>query len=244
MFLTLTGEAPRSGIGWLPVRYSVLLDALCAQPASDNPYVADLCGALARLVAVSDAARAETGVVAAAAFEDNDVPDDTDISAYVEEMRLKKVVQRIWMAELAAGLDVRSPWQICIGETRGQALLDVAAALRDRPGYCVGVQLQGRALKAFCVPYPYPRNASDDQHRTVESILKEIRAALGLGAAATPSACRTRGFRSFSVAQLPPGRKREEWGAVLKPQLARLVAAFPSVCPIAPDAVAIADDDE
>lgn len=244
VFLTLTGEAPRSGTGWLPASYSVLLDALCAQPASDNPYVADLCGALTRLVAVSDAARAETGVVAAAAFDDNDAPDGTDISAYVEEMRLKKVVQRIWMTELAAGLGVTSPWQIGIDETRGQALLNVEAALQDRPGYLVGVQLQWRALKAYCVPYPYPRRANDDQHRTVEAILETIRAALGLGGAATPSARRTRGFRSFSVANLPPGRKREEWVAVLKPQLARLVAAFPSVQPVAPGAVAIAGDDE
>lgn len=122
VFLTLTGEAPRSGAGWLPASYSVFLDALCAQPASDNPYVADLCGALARLVAVSDAARDETGVVAAAAFEDHDAPDGTDLASYVEEMRLKKVVQRIWMTELAAALGVKSPWQVGIDETRGQAL--------------------------------------------------------------------------------------------------------------------------
>jgi hypothetical protein len=244
VFLTLTGEVPRSGAGWLPVSYSVLVDALCAQPASDNPYVADLCGALARLVAVSDAARAETGVVAAAAFEDNDAPDGTDLSSYVEEMRLKKVVQRIWMTELAAGLGVTSPWQIGIGETHGQALLNVEAALQDTPGYLVGMQLQWRALKAFCMPYPYPTKANDDQHRTVEVILETIRAALGLGGNATPSARRPRGFRSFSIARLPPGRKRDEWIAVLKPQLTKLVAAFPFVQPVALGAVPIADDDE
>jgi len=43
VFLTLTGELPRSGTGWKAVSYSALRDALSAQPASGSQPLDDLC---------------------------------------------------------------------------------------------------------------------------------------------------------------------------------------------------------
>lgn len=237
VFLTLTGEAPRSGVMWSPASYAMVLDALLTPPPSASPYVSDLCDALGRLVAVADAARSDESAVAAAAFEDATSDSDAEIGAYVEEMRLEKVVQRIWMTALAADLEVKAPWRASIDETRGQALLNVEAGLRDRPGFLVGMQLQWRALKAFCVPYPYPKVATDEQHRTIEASMETIRSALGLGRGVAPSSPRNRGFRSFTVATLPPGRRRREWAAVVRPHLAALAAAFPSVQPVMATAV-------
>jgi hypothetical protein len=243
VFLTLTGEAPRWGDGWKPVSYSVLHKALSAQPASRDPYVADLCHALARLVAVADAARTDQEV-AAVAFKDDDALPATGITSYVEEMRLNKVVQRIWVAELAAKLGVAHPWQVLIAETRGQALMNVQAMLLDNPGYLVGLQLQWRTLKAFCQPYPYPTTASEDQRRNVEAILKKIRIELDLDDGVRPSPPRARGFRSFSVATLPVGRKLDDWIATVRPQLNRLYRAFPAMQPVTTNEVPIDDDSD
>jgi hypothetical protein len=233
VFLTLTGESPRYGIGWKPVSYSVLRDALCAQPASGSPSMDDLCDALTRLVAVADEARVNPRL-AAVAFKDqeagaaSDVPS-FDISSYVEEMRLKMVVQRIWMAELAARLGVKCPWQVSIEESNGQALLDVKAALQSQPGFAVGVQLQSRSLKAFCHPYPYPKEACDDQHLMVKQILQKIQSAFSLGDNARSSQSRKRGFRSFTIAKLPSGRNLNQWIGVVKPRLETLYSNLTSV---------------
>jgi hypothetical protein len=242
VFLTLTGEEPRSGSGWTPASYAVLLDAIRAKPASGNAYVADLCVAIERLITVAAAARAENGLVAAAAFGDDDAHDTCDVTSYIKQMRLEKVVQRIWMTDVAERLHVNSPWQVAVDETHGQALLNVQGVLEDRPGYLVGMQLQWRTLKAFCAPYPYSSKASENTHRDIEAILETIRSALVLGPNAKPSARRARGFRSFSIGSLPRGRKRDEWVAMLEPQLARLVSAFPSVRAAASDSVPLASE--
>lgn len=232
VFLTLTEEPPSSGSGWTPASYAGLLDAIRAQPVSGNQYVLDLCDAIERLIAVAEAAQAESGVVAAAAFRDDEVDD---VTSYVKDMRLGKVVQRIWMSDLAKRLDVNAPWRTTIGETNGQALLDVEALFQDPPGYRVGMQLQRHTLKAFCEPYQKVANEN-----AVETILERIRCALVLG----PNARASKGkFRSFSIeTDLPRARKRDEWVAVVQPWLARLDDVFPSVQSL--DAMPLVGDDE
>jgi PD-(D/E)XK nuclease superfamily len=238
VFLTLTGESPRYGIGWKPVSYSVLRDALCAQPASGSPSMDDLRDALTRLVAVADEARVNPRL-AAVAFKDeeagaaNDVPS-YDINSYVEEMRLKMVVQRIWMTELRARLSIVPPWKITIGESHGQALMDVEAALQEPPGYAVGVQLQRCTIKAFCKPHPYREKASEDQHQMVEIILPIIRSALSLSDDLKASRSRARGFRSYPVAILPRGRNLNQCIGTLEPLLKRLYSGLPSVTCLSP----------
>ena len=232
VFLTLAGEPARSGSDWRSASYSVLSEALRAQP-SPSQYVTDLCCAMDRLVAASNSVRADGGELASFAFDDDGASGSSDLALYVEEMRLQKVMQRIWMTNLAQMADVQLPWSISVEETHGQALLNVEAALQDHPGYVIGLQLQWRALKVFCAPNPYPRVATTEQHDMVATILGRIHTALALKSDMTPTPRRTRGFRSFRVAELPAGRRLEEWVTVIRPYVKTLMAAFPAVLPLA-----------
>lgn len=244
VFLTLAGDLPSSGIEWISASYSRLLSAVRSQPGSSNTYVADLCDALGRLVAVADAARMGTAGVVAAAFNDEDASFDSDAAEYIADMRLNKVAQRIWMAELAARLSVSSPWLVTLGETHGQALLNIQAAFGDPPGYLVGLQLQKRTLKAFCMPYSYPSRATSPQHAEVAAILEIIRSNFKLGQSAKPSPRRSRGFRSFSIMTMPPGRKVDEWATALTPKFELLKTAFGSAQPIRVDTAPVVTEDE
>jgi hypothetical protein len=229
LYLTLTGDAPTSGVGWVPVSYTGLLSAIRAQSSGD-PHVVDLCSALARLTALADAARDETGVVAEAAFEDREVAREENLESYMKKMRLEKVVQRVWMKGIEEGLDVPAPWQTFIAETQGQALLNVQASAVACPALIIGLQLQRRTLKAFSQPCDYSKVASAEIHRTVETTLKDMKAALALGENTRMSTTGLRGFRSFSLERkMPAGRNRHEWLAAVKPWLTTLVSAFPAV---------------
>lgn len=228
IFLTLTGERPVSGRDWKAVSYSTVADALRRQPGASNPLVSDLCNAMTRLAKFASAARTEE-VVAAVAFGDPQEAKDHECAAYVNSMRLHKVAQRIWMSELALRLSIASPWRVKVDETHGQALLEVKAALRQQPGYVVGLQIQNRAIKAFCAPNPYPKSASKEQDRAVQETLKEMSSALGLDESIVASSSRGRGFRSFAIERLPDGRDQEEWAKCIAPYLRRLLAAFPKV---------------
>lgn len=232
LFLTLTGEAPGAPSDWVPVSYTTLLEALSAQPGSWEPPIADLCAALARLIRVSNAARSNERDVVAAAFGDQPALKSNQINQYVARMRLKTLVQRIWMAGVAKRIDVPPKWRCGIGETHGQALLNVEVALSGNAGCAIGLQLQGRNLKAFCAPSPYPRRASEQQHQQVESILGRMHGALKLPAATGLTHARRRGFRSYCVAELPEGRDHEAWAAVVRGPLKELWEAFPSVEPV------------
>ena len=212
-----------SGEDWIPVSYEALYDALCSNGGSNSPYVCDLRAALGRLLAVAAAARSDPGV-AAHAFHDNRV-SPTSLTAYVEEMRLAQLVQRIWMSELAARLRVPPTWRTSIGESHGEALINVEAEYPN--GFLIGMQLQRRTLKAFCQPHPYLPEATPHQHREIERILQIIRSSLDIGQHVTPSSSRDCGFRSFAVANLPPGRQLDGWVAELRPKLDRLYSAFP-----------------
>jgi hypothetical protein len=241
VLLTLTGDEPVSGSGWRPASYQTLLAAVSEiQPASI--YVSDLCDSLGRLVAVAREALQDAGLMAFA-FGDDDSEAQTPVARYVDEMRLQKVVQRIWMSALASRLPVHRPWRARVDETHGQALLDLEGALEDRPGYRVGLQLQGRTLKAFCSPYPYPERASDRQHEAVTEILELIRGGLRLDKAAKASRRRSRGFRSFSIAALPRDRDPTAWRQILDPFVQRLAETFPKVREVAPGEAAALEDD-
>lgn len=232
VFLTLTGEEPYSGKGWVSVSFSKLLKAICAQSELDNTYLADICDSLTRLVAVANASDNEKSRLVAAAFKDQNAQDKNEIISYMKDMRLETVVQRIWMTELAVRLNVNPPWQKSIGETHGQALLNLEAALDDHPGFAVGLQLQWDKLKAFCSPFPYPQVANDDQHRTVIEVLEAIRSAFHLGEHQKPSKQGTRGFRSFTIAKLPSGRNHDEWVKSIEPYRDLMVKEFRSVQPL------------
>jgi PD-(D/E)XK nuclease superfamily len=228
IFLTLNGEQPRSGAAWRAISYSVFLDAIRAQRSAASGYVADLCSAMARLIAVAETASADGGELASRAFRDPGARD-SEIVSYMEDLRLNMVVQRMWMSELFSALNVKDPWKWSIKETNGQALLDVKAALLNDVGYAIGIQLQNRALKLFCSPDPYPKVASQEQHRNVGEILERSRSLVGLTEGIQPTFSRLRGFRSFRIAELPPGRQLDQWVKIVKPHVQRLQSVFMSV---------------
>jgi hypothetical protein len=58
--------------------------------------MSDLCQAIGRLAAVAEAAITDE-IIAATAFDDASTQPASSINSYIEDMRLKKVVQRIWM---------------------------------------------------------------------------------------------------------------------------------------------------
>jgi hypothetical protein len=227
LFLTLNGEQPSSGAEWRAISYSEFLDAIRAQRAASE-YVADLCSAMARLIAVAETAGLDGGELASKAFRDRGAPHSA-IASYMEDLRLNMVVQRIWFSKLRSAINVMDPWKWNIKETNGEALLDIKAALQDDPGYVIGIQLQNRALKLFCSPDPYPKQADQEQHDTVDTILERCRRLFGLPEGLRATRSRQRGFRSFPIAKLPPGRHLHQWVEIVEPHVQRLQSGFRSV---------------
>ena len=229
IFLTLLGELPSSGRGWKPVSYSALCRALRRQPRSGkNIYVHGLCLAMTQLVTVAEGA-VKDEALAAGAFNDQRSDESGEFTSYLEAMRLRGIVQRLWMSELSRRLRVRRPWLVKVGETNGQAFWEVKAALKSRRGYVVGLQVQHRAIKAFCAPDPYPLKASKAQDRGVAKTIAAMPEKLGVKRAPKISRSRGRGFRSFTVRQLPEGRNLDEWARRVQPYVRRLQSVYGDV---------------
>jgi hypothetical protein len=241
VLLTLTGEEQHSGEGWKPVSYSVLYNALCAEPVPENQYISDLCSALARLVAARNAVY-DSPEVAAFVFEKRKPLNEME--DYIKDMRLKVVMQRIWFVELAKKLklNIPKPWQVVINEERGSACLDVKAELKDEPGYAVGMQLQNRSLKAYCYPHPYQK-ARPDQNLVVEKILRKMKTELDPNNKQKLSSTRSKGFRSFSFpdVSIRCDRILDDWLKIIAPQLERLFKTVPSVKPLTISALPVVD---
>jgi hypothetical protein len=232
IFLTLSGEQPSSGDGWKAVPYSKLRDALCEQCRDEeDPYLIDLCKSLSKLCAVADRVRTDEAL-AAYVFRDDDkgkVPPD--LAGVVESMKLRKVVQRIWMNEVLNVLNdigaIRPPWQTVLSESHGEAILDILAALPDAAEVAVGFQLQRRTLKLFCRPEPYPKKVTEEQSKRVDRVLEMLRNKFNIPHERRPTQSRGRGFRSFSYLAMPEGRNPESWAEKLNAHLEVLYSHFP-----------------
>ena len=221
IFLSVAGENPRSGDSWSTRSYSQLADAIHSQAHSNSPYVSDTCLAIQRLATVAEAAVTDTNL-AGSAFGDRGVGTSPFLE-YVKSLKLEKMVQRIWMSALLSRLSIPSPWEKLIDETNVQALLDVRAHLVKDPGFLVGVQFQGRAIKINAVPYPYPKVATLDQHNTVTDKLELFRTRLSLPVERRDSTRRARGFRSITVDTMPEGRELDSWVVLASLWIDRLV---------------------
>jgi hypothetical protein len=114
----------------MPQSYSILHNVIRAQLSSDR-YVADLCDALERLSTVASSARTNRELAAVAFDDEEGGAIDSQLVSYVNEMRLTKIVQRIWMLELAKGVHRHNPWSVDVEETSGQALMNIFAELRS-----------------------------------------------------------------------------------------------------------------
>jgi hypothetical protein len=242
LFLSVNGEAPRSGMGsgWQTVSYSRFLDAIRAVLSLQTPgvatlgcvkdlgYVEDVCSAMERLVGLSNAAGTDQGHITSRAFKDPGATG-SDMASYMEDMRLHMLVQRMWIGNLIRALDVKPPWKCSLKEHHGQAILDVKAAFLNPPDFALGLQLQNRTLKLFCSPDPYSPTATAEQQNTVAIMLDECRGTLGLEPERPMSASRGRGFRSLRISTMPDNRQLEDWLPILRVQVHQIQAAFPQV---------------
>ncbi|MBI5486079.1 MAG: PD-(D/E)XK nuclease family protein [Deltaproteobacteria bacterium] len=219
LYLTVQGEKSRSGDGWVPRSYADLRKALCevlpnSDPGTVDPYVRDLCAALGRLSRVATAVMDDPDV-ARVAFQ-KDLEAESPCARYIRNLRLEKLVQRLWMTALRGELVAKypwiekDPWTVVIGkgESRGDAYLTVRAMPED--GLAISVDVQGLSVKLGCVPEPYPepRSVLPEQRARVEFFLEAIRSRFELGGV-TASRDGGRGFRSFTVDKtLPNDRGR------------------------------------
>jgi PD-(D/E)XK nuclease superfamily len=226
IFLTLTGEEPISGSGWNPVSYEKLLTAIRSQSTSlKNPFVDDICLAMQRLVEFTKAT-SENRDLASFAFGDREPPlvnsaQYTYFAKYIEKMKLTKVSQRIWMTNLVSALEVPRGWRVKIGESNGQALVNIEAELKDHPKFLVGIQIQNHSMKVFCVPDPYPKKVDAEQVKIVDEVLQSMQ--LKMSGGGKVSKPRHRGFSSFSISELPRNRDINNWVEQISPQLRHFV---------------------
>lgn len=253
LFLTLAGDLPKSGIDWQPVAYKHLHKVLeRARQDCRDLHMKDFCDACGRLVQVVDAmreecenlSRSENSGIVAYAFEGENRQPENELHNYVRRMKLRGLVQRLWMEELGKKLEISNPWRYAIGNTNGNALLNLEALHSDQLRVRVGLQLQSQTLKLFCHPEPYLPNASQEQKDLVGKILGEVRTRLNL--TLKPNPARKRGFRSLSLDRLPNmhlpnGRIINDWCNVLNPWFEELRRIFQEAKPVDPDAVVVPD---
>ncbi|UVK43639.1 PD-(D/E)XK nuclease family protein [Mesorhizobium sp. AR07] len=228
IFLTLSGEEPRSGQGWQPLACADLLVTLMEIPGRDK-YLNDLRDALGRLIAVEACVRTRIDIAgsvfqpaAPAAFEPTN-----SFESYLKDFRLRTFAQRVWMAELQSKLEIASRWVVNIRETNGEALLDIEAESNTKPLCRVGLELQKRSLKLYVSPWPYDQRATREQQQMVDKILKDLGKRFGISGK-KPTAHRNRGFRSYSLQKtLPLERDVQAYAKYLQPWINKLQEEYP-----------------
>lgn len=207
VFLTLTGTPPRSGCGWKAASYRRFAEAL-GRMAPEGPhrqYAVDYRDTVVRLAEAVRRVAEEPGTYAAAVFghPPAGVADHAAFTAYVERLRLRLTLQKVWMHGLLRGMGAAAsaPFEEDVAETRGEALVDIFLAGRLDGAPCrVGVQLQGDALKLFASSHPGYAQATSGAPHPVEAAL----ALLGSCTQRAPStATKGKEFRSF-VDHVPP----------------------------------------
>ncbi|HEY4014802.1 MAG TPA: PD-(D/E)XK nuclease family protein, partial [Polyangiaceae bacterium] len=163
VFLTLTGEPPRSGEGWIALSYAQLRASLAqeVEPYADDPYLRDYLAMIGRLVWAADAVRNEPRIFAAHVFGDtNSLPPPPESARYVATLRLEKALQRIWLQSVARAAEAKLPnklvkdWVVRV-EGGKQALLNVETYAFDVG--TLGMQCQYRKLKFFAHPAAYSK---------------------------------------------------------------------------------------
>lgn len=224
IFLTLAKEVPASGSGWIAVSYRVLLDAVWSQQATrENPFLADICDCIRRLVGLVERAEADQEIIAAA-FNQRSPTSDTsqECISYMRKLRLEKVVQRIWIRKLADKVNEKISWekrgwQTEIAETRGQALFTIKGRWKDNPACTIGVQLQHHSLKAFVCPTDYRANTNDHLKGSLQCLLRHLQHELKLNSKFSNPG--PRGFSSVQMVKLPKDREYKKWVDAMIPCL-------------------------
>lgn len=172
VLLSVAGDAPRSGHGWIARTYGDLRRALshAVPPEGPNGDEARICLAdygqmLDRIEdCMTRARRGEAfagALVIGQAEPGPDAATPGDLVRYVEEMSLGGLAQRAWLLELVTRARALEPaiisWEVHVGERikTGGALLNVhlaELATPDGTRFRHGVQFQGGIFKAYIEP--------------------------------------------------------------------------------------------
>jgi hypothetical protein len=211
IFLTLAGDPP-STPGWLAVSYERLASVLRSEVPADcaSPYARDYLAMVERLAAAAKIV--ETDEPASVVFDERQVDpsEHRGFVAFVARLRLRKILQQLWMTRLCArtltDVPLHDEWHAEVDETHGAALLNFQNS-HLHPGYCVGLQVQYRVLKMFC--YPVADRPSQ------EAIVAAAQILTGMAATAAVTTPRTRprnqGFTSVVLGTGPEGRDVAQW---------------------------------
>ena len=198
IFLTLLADEPKSGEGWRSLSCADLLKIL-REIATADRHLCDFRDALTRMVALGECVR-ERPDVANRVFQRAEQYPSDDIDRYINDFRLRRFAQQVWMRELAGALNIPQPWTVRIRETNGEALLDVEAEVDH--GCRVGLELQYQSLKLYASPWPYGAQATPEQHQRVGAILTALGPHFGIPEHRMPAPARNLGFRSYTVDRL------------------------------------------
>lgn len=228
IFLSLTGARPGCQ-QWVPVNYERLLRVIEHARQSEvdrSGFTATYEGTLRRLVRATELVRREPEQVGQIVFDTKASPGWEEFGRYVEQMRLRRALQAVWLEQLIERIPPPEGWTAWeANESRGNALVETARYVRiDGCEVRVGLQLQRGSPKAFLAPSHYhgrpkhPSNMSQVIEREVIAIKSK------LNSPATISSDRGRGFRSFPLFQLRSWLPTR-WQPQLEDALVKLTAA-------------------
>lgn len=212
VFLTLNGTPPMSGEGWKPVSWESVLGSLKCKGTKRCPYLKDFRTSIEKLLNAVSEVSTDSGL-ADFVFEGWRNPDgaETGIRAYILQMRLPVTLQVQWMTFLRSQLEIPNNLEVEITETRANALFDIYFKTNEEPILRIGIQIQNKKAKIFCAPDPYPENATTRQHKAVDNSLRRLADRVGKPPNVKFSPKKVRGFRSFSIADLPNERDTRAW---------------------------------
>ena len=234
VLLSLDGIAPRGGSEWLPVNFARLAELLGQSmdvAEGSDTYVVDYQAMVARLAhaaALMGLERVARSLFADEGEAEVDPADARGFTAYVSQLKLRKILQQAWMFRLgrrvrdSLGDDLPAGWSFHIDESNGAALLNFHLPMAF-PGFTAGLQVQHDALKMFCHPEPYPKTATAAQTQGAAAHLNAMMEAEGL--TGRPNAARNRGFTSLTIGRGPEVRDLERWAAAVEAALVATVRA-------------------
>ena len=236
VLLTLDGTLPERNEMWNPISYERLEEVIRREyeaAGKADIYIQDFLQLLERLGwLVRNLDRPECAslcfrsVVQDQDAVDRDPEDAPGLFRYVKRMRLGKILQECWMRRLCArALALREllpeHWGAMVGETNGAAFLNVENLTRY-PGFGVGLQIQGRALKMFSYPVLGPgTDATEEQQTEAATILAEMMVKAEIPG--TPTTPRNRGFRSIAIGTAPEERDLAAWGPLVANAITKVV---------------------
>lgn len=232
LFLTPTGRRARSSPEWSPLSYAEVRRALSAEVhhAVNRVYLDDYLVMIDRLLEAVRRIVEEPEVHAAYVFSERTSPRPSEgFCRYVETLKMEKLLQGIWLSEIAAqaqmrlgaALDDRFTVEV---EPEKQALLNVESSVYSAGA--VGLQLQHGKFKFFTRPHQYLKvTPTEGERALLLRVLHAMNEDLTPCESAPTSAGRGKGFRSFVSREVLTTRAIEPAATALRTHIERLLRA-------------------